>query len=79
MTLLLNLLWFVFGGFWMGLAWLVAGVLMIVTIIGIPWAGAAFNIASFSFWPFGRVAVDRRALTGREDVGTSVPVWPRRY
>jgi uncharacterized membrane protein YccF (DUF307 family) len=71
MTLLLNLLWFVFGGFWMGLAWLVAGVLMIVTIIGIPWAGAAFNIASFSFWPFGRVAVDRRALTGREDVGTS--------
>ena len=70
MTLLLNLLWFVLGGLWMGLAWLLAGVIMIVTIIGIPWAGAAFSIASFSFWPFGRMAVDRRSLTGREDLGT---------
>jgi uncharacterized membrane protein YccF (DUF307 family) len=70
MTLLLNLLWFVLGGFWMGLGWLLAGLIMIVTIVGIPWARAAFAIASFSFWPFGRVAVDRRALTGREDIGT---------
>ncbi|HLG89692.1 MAG TPA: YccF domain-containing protein [Alphaproteobacteria bacterium] len=70
MTLLLNLLWFIFGGFWMGLAWLLAGLVMIVTIIGIPWAGAAFTIAGFSFWPFGRTAVDRRAITGREDIGT---------
>jgi len=69
-TLLLNLLWFIFGGFWMGLAWLLAGLVMIVTIIGIPWAGAAFTIAGFSFWPFGRTAVDRRAITGREDIGT---------
>ena len=70
MNLVLNLLWFILGGFWMGLAWVLAGVIMIVTIIGIPWAGAAFSIASFSFWPFGRMAVDRRMLTGREDVGT---------
>ncbi len=70
MTLLLNLLWFIFGGFWMGLAWLLAGLVMIVTIIGIPWAGAAFTIAGFSFWPFGRTAVDRRAITGRGDIGT---------
>jgi uncharacterized membrane protein YccF (DUF307 family) len=69
-TLLLNLLWFIFGGFWMGLAWLLAGLVMIVTIIGIPWAGAAFTIAGFSFWPFGRTAVDRRAITGRGDIGT---------
>jgi uncharacterized membrane protein YccF (DUF307 family) len=70
MNLILNLLWFILGGVWMGLAWLFAGVLMILTIVGIPWAGAAFNIASFSFWPFGRMAVDRRLLTGREDIGT---------
>jgi uncharacterized membrane protein YccF (DUF307 family) len=70
MTLLLNVLWFIFGGFWMGLGWLLAGVLMVITIVCIPWAGAAFNIASFAFWPFGRVAVDRRSLTGRGDVGT---------
>lgn len=70
MNLFLNLLWLVFGGFWMGLGWLLAGLLMIVTIVGIPWAGAAFTVASFSFWPFGRLAVDRRTLTGRTDLGT---------
>jgi uncharacterized membrane protein YccF (DUF307 family) len=69
MTLLLNLLWFILGGFIAGLSWVLAGILMIVTIVGIPWAGAAFKIASFSFWPFGRVAIDRRALTGRADLG----------
>jgi uncharacterized membrane protein YccF (DUF307 family) len=70
MTLILNILWFLFGGVWMGLAWVFAGLVMIVTIVGIPWARAAFAVASFSFWPFGRVAVDRRMLTGREDIGT---------
>jgi uncharacterized membrane protein YccF (DUF307 family) len=70
MTLILNLLWFIFGGFIAGLAWIFAGLLLVITIVGIPWARAAFNVASFSFWPFGRVAVDRRMLTGREDIGT---------
>jgi uncharacterized membrane protein YccF (DUF307 family) len=70
MSLILNLLWFITGGILMGLAWVLAGVIMVVTIIGIPWARAAFSIASFSFWPFGRMAVDRRLLTGRDDIGT---------
>jgi len=70
MTLILNILWFIFGGFLAGLAWLLAGIVMVITIVGIPWARAAFTIASFSFWPFGRVAVDRRFLTGRSDIGT---------
>jgi uncharacterized membrane protein YccF (DUF307 family) len=70
MTFLLNILWFLLGGFWMGLGWLLAALVMVVTIVGLPWAGAALKIASISFWPFGRVAVDRRALTGRDDAGT---------
>jgi uncharacterized membrane protein YccF (DUF307 family) len=71
MSLILNILWFVLGGgFFAGFAWLIAGLLMIITIVGIPWARSAFAIASFSFWPFGRVAVDRRQLTGRDDIGT---------
>jgi uncharacterized membrane protein YccF (DUF307 family) len=70
MTLLLNLLWFVFGGFIAGLGWLLAAIVMLVSIVGIPWAGAAIKVASFSCWPFGRVAVDRRELTGRDDLGT---------
>ena len=71
MSLILNILWFIFGGgFLTGIAWLLAGVLMVITVVGIPWARAAFTIASFSFWPFGRVAVDRRFLSGRGDIGT---------
>jgi uncharacterized membrane protein YccF (DUF307 family) len=71
MSLILNILWFILGGgFFAGFAWLIAGLLMIVTVVGIPWARAAFAIASFSFAPFGRVAVDRRLLTGRTDIGT---------
>ena len=48
MSLILNILWFIFGGFFAGLAWLLAGILMVITIVGIPWARAAFTIASFS-------------------------------
>ena len=72
MTLLLNLLWVVFGGFILGVGWFLAGVVAACSIIGLPWARACFNIASFSFWPFGREAVSRRALTGRDDLGTGV-------
>jgi uncharacterized membrane protein YccF (DUF307 family) len=70
MSLILNVLWFIFGGFLMGLGWLLAAILMVITVVGIPWAGAALTVAGFAFWPFGRVAVDRRALTGRQDIGT---------
>ena len=70
MNFILNILWFIFGGFLTGLGWIVAGLIMIVTIVGIPWARSAFAIASFSFWPFGRMAVDRRSLIGRTDIGT---------
>jgi uncharacterized membrane protein YccF (DUF307 family) len=54
-----NLLWFVLGGFVMGLAWWLAGCVMILTIIGIPWARACFVMGNFCFFPFGREAVDR--------------------
>lgn len=59
MRLLLNLLWFVFGGWISGTAWLLAGLVLAITIVGLPWTPAAFRIAGFSYWPFGRVIVDR--------------------
>ena len=70
MALILNILWFIFGGFISGLAWLLAGVLLAITIVGLPWSAAAFRIAGFSFAPFGRHVVPRRALNGRDDLGT---------
>ena len=36
-SLLLNLLWIIFGGLWMALAWVVAAILMALTIVGVPW------------------------------------------
>lgn len=59
MRLILNLLWFVFGGFISGTAWLVAGVVMAITVVGLPWTPAAFRIAGFSYWPFGKVVTAR--------------------
>ena len=70
-SLLLNLLWIVFGGLWMAVGWVVAAVIMAITIIGLPWARAAFNIAVYTFLPFGQTAVSRATHTGREDLGTS--------
>jgi Inner membrane component domain len=69
-SLLLNLLWIVFGGLWMALGWVVAAVVMAITIVGLPWARAAFNIAAYTLLPFGYKAVPRDEYLGREDVGT---------
>ncbi|MBI1199203.1 MAG: YccF domain-containing protein [Phenylobacterium sp.] len=57
--LLLNILWFILGGWISGTAWLIAGVILAITVIGMPWTPAAFRIAGFSYWPFGKVVVDR--------------------
>ena len=70
MALLLNLLWLFFGGLWMGAAWGLAAIIMAITIIGLPWAKAAFNIAVYTLLPFGYKAVSREDYFGRSDVGT---------
>lgn len=70
MTTVGNLLWFLLGGFLMGLAWWLVGLIMFVSIIGIPWGKACFVIGQFSFFPFGNEAIDRQELTGQSDIGT---------
>jgi uncharacterized membrane protein YccF (DUF307 family) len=70
LSLLLNILWIVFGGLWMAAGWIVAAVIMAITIIGLPWARAAFNIASYALLPFGRKAVSRAEHLGTQDIGT---------
>lgn len=69
-SLLFNLLWIVFGGFWMAVGWAVAGVIMAITIVGLPWARAAFTIAAYTLLPFGQRAVARDEYFGQEDIGT---------
>jgi uncharacterized membrane protein YccF (DUF307 family) len=67
---LLNVLWIVSGGLWMAVAWVIAAIVMAITIIGLPWTRAAFNIAAYTLLPFGQKAVSRAEYMGHEDVGT---------
>ncbi len=70
MRTLLNLLWFVLGGFVMGLSWWFTGILAVVSIVGIPWGKACFVIGQFTFFPFGKEAVNRKDITRKDDIGT---------
>jgi uncharacterized membrane protein YccF (DUF307 family) len=65
-----NFIWFIFGGFIMGLAWWLIGLLTFVSVIGIPWSKACFVIGKLSFFPFGNEAIDRQELTLHRDIGT---------
>lgn len=70
LSFVLNLAWLVCGGLPMALGWFLAGVVMALTIIGLPWTRAAFTLARYALLPFGHRAVSRAALRGREDLGT---------
>lgn len=68
-----NVLWFFFGGFWLALGHLVSGVLLCLTIIGIPFGVASFKMAGLALAPFGKeiVSVDelrRRGLVAISDI-----------
>ncbi len=63
MRLILNLIWLVLCGFWMAIFYVLAGLLAFVLIITIPFGIAAFRIAGYVLWPFGRT-IDRRPGAG---------------
>ncbi|MDQ1047807.1 YccF domain-containing protein [Streptomyces sp. V4I2] len=60
MKTILNVIWLVLSGFWLFLAYLAAGLLLCITIIGIPFGIAAFRIGVYALWPFGYTTVERR-------------------
>lgn len=67
MSLLLNLVWLVFAGWWLALAYVGAAVANAVTIIGIPFAFQSLKLAVYALWPFGRVVVE---VPGKGSVST---------
>lgn len=70
LSLLLNVAWIVCGGLWMAAGWVLAGALMVLTVVGIPWSFAAFRIAWLTLFPFGQGSVRRDLYRRREDAGT---------
>ncbi len=59
LSTLMNLIWLIIGGIWIALTHLVFGVLLGITIIGIPWAKQHFKLVSLALTPFGREIIDK--------------------
>jgi len=57
--LILNLIWLVFCGIWLAIAYVLAGIVACILVITIPFGIAAFRIANYVLWPFGRTTVPR--------------------
>jgi uncharacterized membrane protein YccF (DUF307 family) len=53
----LNIIWLILAGLWLFLAYVLAGILLCIPIITIPWAIASFRTANYALWPFGRTIV----------------------
>ena len=69
---ILNVLWLVLSGFWMAIAYVVAGVLMFISIIGIPFGVQAFKLAGYALWPFGRALAPTGARPTLSVVGNVI-------
>src|ERR1700761_3784921 len=70
---ILNVIWLVLCGVWMAIAYVLAGLVAFILIITIPFGIAAFRIAGYVLWPFGRT-IDRRPEAGIASVIGNV-VW----
>jgi uncharacterized membrane protein YccF (DUF307 family) len=69
LNLLLNLIWLVFGGALVAIVYAIAGLICFVLIITIPFGVAAFRIASFTIWPFGRTLVPKKSAGVASTIG----------
>jgi hypothetical protein len=56
---LLNVIWLVLSGLWLAIGYAIAGVIMCILIVTIPFGLQAFKLAGHSLWPFGRTVVKR--------------------
>lgn len=54
MSIIGNLIWLIFGGIFICIEYILAGIVMLLTIIGIPWGLQCFKLAALALWPFGR-------------------------
>lgn len=59
-TIPMNIIWFVTGGFWILITHIFFGTLLFITIFGIPWGQQHFKMALLAFTPFGKAIVDKR-------------------
>jgi uncharacterized membrane protein YccF (DUF307 family) len=65
----LNIIWLILSGLWLAIGYAVAGLIMFILIITIPFGMQAFKLAGYSLWPFGRTVVKRQDAGGGSVVG----------
>jgi uncharacterized membrane protein YccF (DUF307 family) len=73
LRMILNVIWLVFCGLWMSVAYVLAGLVAFILIITIPFGIASFRIAAYVLWPFGRT-IDRHPHAGVASVVGNV-LW----
>jgi len=74
MRTLANIIWVVFGGFIMALNYLISGVLLCLTIIGIPHGIQVFKLAGLALWPFGKEVREHNRGSGCLNVLMNI-IW----
>jgi uncharacterized membrane protein YccF (DUF307 family) len=58
-SLIMNIIWFFVGGIWITLTHVIFGILLTITVIGIPFAKQHFKLAAISLSPFGKEVVSK--------------------
>jgi len=59
-----NLLWLILAGFWLAVGYATSGLMLCLTVIGIPFGVQALKLAGFTLWPFGRKVVEAPGGSG---------------
>ena len=72
LSVVLNVIWLVFGGIWLALGYVLAGIICCLLIVTIPFGIASFRIALYALWPFGRTVVDRGQVGAFSTIGNVI-------
>lgn len=72
MRTLLNIIWLFLSGFWLFLGYALAGIVMCILIITIPFGIQAFKLAKFSLWPFGRTVTKKDSAGAGSVIGNII-------
>lgn len=72
MRTLLNLIWFIFGGFWLALGYFLFGILACLLVVTIPFGVASFRMAKYALWPFGSAVVAKPGSGVASGLGNTI-------
>jgi uncharacterized membrane protein YccF (DUF307 family) len=64
MNTLGNIIWLLLGGIYSAICYIIGGIALCLTVIGIPFGLQCFKLAGFVLWPFGRTAVSTSSSGG---------------